>query len=444
MPRRPLVPCCLLTFSFALGLSGCANLKKFEPVPLSAQDTAAILQQRTLSSLGIDPRQPVAFSALAQAAMTHHPEVELARREADEARAAILSAGARPNPTVNLLPTRVTPQKMTSPWLASFSLDFPIETAGKRCKRVLQAQQQANAAALRVADTAWQVRAKLRTAWLDLFAAEQRASLLATQLATQEQMVEALDARLKAGESSRGEMMQSRLLLNQTRLLASGAKKSAAEGRSGLASAIGVPAAQLASARFHFAPAMNPRKNLKPSQLRCSAYLERPDVLAALSDYAAAEATLRLEIAKQYPDLRLGPGYEFDQGLNKWSLGFSLTLPVFDRNQGPIAEAEAKRATSAARFQVLEARVAGDLDRALASYRGALEKLQVAGETVTDATNQRDAAQRLLQGGEGDRLSVLAAQVELDAALAGRLDVLVEVQQALAGIEDATRTALEP
>jgi outer membrane protein, heavy metal efflux system len=239
-------------------------------------------------------------------------------------------------------------------------------------------------------------------------------------------------------------MMQSRLLLNQTRLLASGAKKSAAEARAGLASALGLSTEQVAGARFDFSAAMNPRRNLNPGRLRCSAYTERPDVLAALADYAAAEAALRLEIAKQYPDLRLGPGYEFDQGLNKWTLGFSLTLPVFDRNQGPIAEAEAKRAAMAAKFQVLEAKVAGDLDRALVSYRGALEKLLVAGETIAVATKQRDAAQHLLQGGEGDRLAVLAAQVELDAALSGRLDVLVEVQQALAGLEDAARIALEP
>jgi outer membrane protein TolC len=35
-------------------------------------------------------------------------------------------------------------------------------------------------------------------------------------------------------------------------------------------------------------------------------------VLAALADYAASEAALRLEIAKQYPDIHLNPGYQLD------------------------------------------------------------------------------------------------------------------------------------
>ena len=38
------------------------------------------------------------------------------------------------------------------------------------------------------------------------------------------------------------------------------------------------------------------------------------------------EAALRLEIAKQYPDVHLNPGYQFDTGENKWALGVGLTL----------------------------------------------------------------------------------------------------------------------
>lgn len=427
------------------GLVGCGHFQSFAPAPINAAAAVACFDQRTFASLGIDARGPIGFPALASAAMNRHPDVEVALREADIARAAILSAGARPNPSVSFLPTRVTPQEVgVSPWVAGFGLDFAIETAGKRHKRLLAAQEQANAAALRATAAAWQVRSRLRAAWLEVAASERRANLLHAQLVTQESLVTALDARLQAGESSRGEMLQSRLLLNQTRILASGTQKSAAEARAALAAAAGLPASQLTGVNLDFSSLGRPSRPLNADLLRRGAFIERPDVLAALADYAAEEAALRLEIAKQYPDLKLGPGYEFDQGLNKWTLGLSLTLPVFDRNQGPIAEAEARRAAGAARFQALEARVAGELERALTGYRGALEKLRVANETVTDATKQRDTARRLLEGGEGDRLALLTSQVELDASLLSCLDVEMETQQALAAIEDATHLALEP
>ena len=94
----------------------------------------------------------------------------------------------------------------------------------------------------------------------------------------------------------------------------------------------------------------------------------RPDILASLSEYAAAQSAVQLEIAKQYPDVHLGPGYEYDQGQNKWALGLSVELPVRNRNQGPIAEAQAKREEAAARFIDLQARVIAEIDRALATH----------------------------------------------------------------------------
>jgi outer membrane protein TolC len=66
-----------------------------------------------------------------------------------------------------------------------------------------------------------------------------------------------------------------------------------------------------------------------------------------LAEYNASQSALQLEIAKQYPDIHLNPGYEFDQGDNKWSPGLTVTLPILNQNKGPIAEAEAKRTEAA-------------------------------------------------------------------------------------------------
>ena len=45
----------------------------------------------------------------------------------------------------------------------------------------------------------------------------------------------------------------------------------------------------------------------------------------------AEDGYLYAEIARQYPDLRVGPGYEYDQGLNKWAVvGVSIELPVLN------------------------------------------------------------------------------------------------------------------
>jgi outer membrane protein TolC len=433
------------TLLFAAGcLSGCTSFVKYSARPISAEHAARDYSARTMASLGLPQGRALGFADLAKAAMAHHPDIEVARAEAEVAQAGLKTADVRPNPVVGFTPTRVTPQDAVSPWVAGFTLDVPIETAHKRARRVEQARATANAAALRVADVAWQVRGKLRKAWLDLFAATRRNELLKTQLATQQSTVSALETRVKAGESSRPEVMQARLLMNQTRLLVSGAERQIAEARADLAAALSLPAEQLKDTAFDFAKLDEPASPASVDKLRRSAMTQRSDVLAALADYAVAEAALRLEIAKQYPDVHLGPGYEFDQGPNKWTLGFTVTLPVFDRNRGPIAEAEAKRKQAAAKVAALEAKISGELDHALASHQGALKQWQTAAEMMTDAKKQSDSAEALRKGGEGDRLAVLTAEVEQQAAALARLEALVEVQRALAAIEDAAQLSVLP
>ena len=412
-------------------------------MPLDASAAAASLANRSLASLGLKAGAPLTLPPLLEAAVTHSPDAAAARAEAESVAAAVISASARPNPAVSWTPAVVTPQQSGAlPWSMGFALDFPLETAGKRKSRIAQAREEANAAALRAVDTIWQVRSRVRDAWLDLFAAEQRSEVLERQIETQEQMLAAQEARLKAGESSRTELTQTRLWLNQSRLAASGARKSAAEARASLASALFLPSALLDGVSFDFSQTGAPPAPPQESELRQNALLLRPDVLASLADYGAAEAALRSEIAKQYPDLSLGPAYEFDQNQSRWTLGVSLTLPVFNHNEGPIAEAEAKRSAAAAKFAAVQAQVSGELDRALASYRGARDKLRVASEVARSSEEQRLSAERMLQGGEGDRLSLLAAQVESDAAILGRLEVLIETREALAALEDASRTPL--
>ena len=191
------------------------------------------------------------------------------------------------------------------------------------------------------------IRAAVRKALVDVYAATLSREILTKQQAAQAQNVELLEQRLQAGDISAPQVSLARVTASQAALLLRDAEKPGAEARARLATAIGVPASALAGVEFSFRgldrlPAPDVRA------LRCGALLHRSDVLAALAEYAAADAALRQEVAKQYPDLHLNPGYAFDQGQDKFTLGLSLTLPVLDQNRGPIAEAVGKRREAAA------------------------------------------------------------------------------------------------
>ncbi len=70
-----------------------------------------------------------------------------------------------------------------------------------------------------------------------------------------------------------------------------------------------------------------------------SAVLRHPRLRAQESAYLEAEGLLRLEVARQYPSLRIGPDLEYDRGDLLLGVGLALPIPLFDQNQGQIAEA---------------------------------------------------------------------------------------------------------
>lgn len=145
-------------------------------------------------------------------------------------------------------------------------------------------------------------------------------------------------------------------------------------------------------------------------------------------------------MAKQYPDLHLGPGYAWNNGNagdNQWILGATLELPLLDQNQGPIAQAEAQRKLAAAKFAALQAQVCGQIDRALAGVRVAHEQMRTANQLIAAESQQAKSAQAQLEAGAGDRLDVLNAQLESANAAVTRLDNEEKLQSALGALEDA-------
>ena len=61
--------------------------------------------------------------------------------------------------------------------------------------------------------------------------------------------------------------------------------------------------------------------NIDQTKMHSTALLNRIDLRQKLAHYAIAEANLKLEIAKQYPDMTFTPAYIYDFGYNVWGLG---------------------------------------------------------------------------------------------------------------------------
>jgi len=329
-------------------------------------------------------------------------------------------------------------------WDITSALDWPIETAGKRGRRIERAQQLATSARLSLDAAAWKVRANLRARLLDFVAARARVSLLARELEAQHDVVTLLEQRVKAGAVSVAIVAPERLVELQRVTDLAEAERQQREAQVRLATAVGVPVRALEGLDIEFPLDASPPDLDRPAPvLRRQALLARSDILAALADYGASQSALQLEIARQYPDVRIGPGYEYDQGLNKWStIGVSLELPVLNRNAGPIGEADARRTEEAARFAELQTTVIDEIDRALAGRDASREAL-ARSEAVLGAERERvDSAMRAFGAGAADRLVLRTAEVGYIRAERVHLDAQVRLQQALGDLEAAVQPPL--
>ncbi len=429
---------------------------RFHPEPLSPDRSADQFEARTLDAAGLRsyleattghpleawPLPAWDLSSLTLAAFYYQPDLDVARAQLAVAQSGTRTAGERPNPSIGLTPGYNVTTRTPSPWIPVGVLDIPIETAGKRGHRMAQARHLSEAARLTLASVAWQVRGRVRASLVALQSARGTAALLQEQQALRDEMVRLMELQYQAGAISGFDLRLARIAADQARLSRHDAERRLLEARVALADVLGVPVSALGDVEISSAGMGSAPLPEQLQDARRRALVSRADLLSALAEYAASQSALQLEIAKQYPDIQIGPGYEYDQGDDKWSLGFTLSLPLFSRNRGPIAEAQARRREAAARFEALQARVLADVDRALGGYTAARRQQADAEALQTELLRQQEVAVAKLEAGEIGKSELLGQQLELSLSKLSRLEALTRSLQALAALEDALQSPL--
>lgn len=439
--------------SVALTLTGCAT---YQARPLEPQHTARAFEQRRLDDPALQryigahtagealPAGVWTPATLTLAAFYFSPELDLARARAATAQATVVTAGERPNPAL-LLPLGYTVRGAgnASPYLIGLGLDIPIETAGKRGYRQARAEDLGIAARLAIGEVAWGLRGRLRAALLDLYRETHTRALLERRLAAQTRALGLLERRLALGAASVVETHTARLATADLEVALARAEAARADDRARVAALIGLPLDGLNGVEIRLDAFEHGAPLPPPAEVRREALRNRADLRIALARYDASQAALQLEIARQYPDVHLGPSYTFDAGA--WKLGLPLSgiaLPLFNRNQGPIAEAEARRKEAAAEVLGVQARAIGAVDGALAALAAAdtaAHRARALGEAHAAALHD---TQRAFDAGRADALALALAQDALAAGDLTRLDARVREQQAAGRLEDALQRPL--
>jgi cobalt-zinc-cadmium efflux system outer membrane protein len=423
------------------------------PAPIVPAQTASQLEARSLDDAGLHyfveaalhdsvswPPKELNFELLTLAAFYFSPDLTVARAQVAYAQAGIETARMRPNPVLDLS------TGVPSPYLMGLGFAIPILTGGKRGYAIEMAKDSSSDAELQVAELAWTVRGRVRVALLDALAAERNLLLARAAQKLQESKFERTAEQFRAGEVARAEWETAHTSILDAEMATQAAESQIAVSRASLAAAVSVPAQTLSGKQlmwpdFQELPSPN---SVMRARVQREAILNRLDVRRALAQYEVAQRRLQLEVARRRPDFNIGPGYQFEEGHSFFAPVLSLTLPLFNHNEGPIAEAEAQRKIAAANLISVQARVLAESDQALSQYISEY-KLSAAAEAVEEQWKQEQTplVQRTVEAGETDWYALNAVHLQSSAAEKAWLDSLVRAQAALGQVEDALQKPLE-
>lgn len=149
--------------------------------------------------------------------------------------------------------------------------------------------------------------------------------------------------------------------------------------------------------------------------------LRRPDIRAAEARLHAATASIGIAQAELYPSIRLGAKFGFesylggefsDWGSRNWSVGPSVSLPLFDhgRRKRTVQLREMQQQEAAVNYQQTVRKAWQEVDDALSGYTAEMQQLQQLQLRAKNAEEANRLIRARYDGGMTDFLAVLDSQ----------------------------------
>jgi cobalt-zinc-cadmium efflux system outer membrane protein len=391
-----------------------------------AQENGAAATMASVSSP--EPQQPrLSLDQLVQTVLDNNPELRAVQQSSVTAQAAVLSAGALPNPKLEWSrgDNKARLASATPGSVHSMGISLPIEMPSVRSARIdaAQAGRRASVHQIAASRNALVAQAKLKAYEVVLRQAQARAAHDAVQLL--EQAHERVRVRVSSGEAARYEIIKADAELINARQQEQSARLQVEQSQLSLNRL----AAGHLPARFDLALSL--QDPVAPDQLQNINWQAHPELMQLQSEVDRAEAQMQGAKASRWPGLELRYAQTREPDIRNHTVGVSMQIPLFDQRRGPIEEA----ASEAERARVrMEGRRA-ELEQQMQQAWKVLEMAQVRTKALSEgAVREAEAALRVAEAayrfGERGILDVLDAQRVLRTVRADLLEARYQLQSA--------------
>ena len=351
------------------------------------------------------------------------PRIAAERAAIEVAEADRITAHTLPNPSISYggahLVSGLSTGAVTQHQIV---MDQPLLVGHQRQAREAEADLAVAAERAKVDDTLAQRRTVVREAFATLLSKQEQLEVSKQSLADLERVQQVVRGRAEAGERSRYDVARVDTETETLRVDIMNAEADVEDAAGQLATLLGLPGwspRAVGSLTLGETPT-------EPDRLWDIATTRRPSLVSLRQQQAASRGGIVLARRERLPIPIVSGGAQLTNDVAGTSaiFGLSLPLPVFDKNQGAVAKAEAQlnADTLALTAELQEARAEVErAAKALVARRDALARLE--GGVVQRVPTLRQMAEDAYREGSGDILGLL------DAMRAQRAIQLSHVQQ---------------
>ncbi|MDK4807523.1 MAG: TolC family protein [Novosphingobium aromaticivorans] len=371
MTRFRLLPRSKIGFIATALLSGCAH---YTPLPLAS--TPPLAPEVPALADAPSANTPLSVEQVVALALANNPDLKAARLKRAVAAGQTKQAGILPNPSLSgaILPL-ISGAGTVPAWNIGLSQDIKSIITYKSRHRAARDSEQQVAADLVWQE--WQVAGKARQLATDLIVgARSRPYYVAAHALLIERNAK-LEEALAARNTTLTIVAPDRVALQTARTALDSFDQNQLSLKHQLNALLGLrPDAEVPLVAAPDLPAFDPaaiRASLPSLADR------RPDLLALRLGYAAADETVRQAILAQFPDFVLGGSIASDNSkVINAGPNATLGLPIFDRNQGNVAIANATRAQLHAEYEARLAATSGEVAAMLSEAEQLSAQLEIA------------------------------------------------------------------
>lgn len=391
---------------------------RVKPAPLcSFLLCSSILSPVTAQSLQTELTLREALALAEQ----YNPRLSVAESQIQVARSGIITARTRPNPDINYLGggQSLRLPSAVSGLMQHWGYSQLIELPKIRRTRIEAARIGEESSELGLEEMRLLVRGAVKQAFFTSLRRSGEVSLAQETHKLVEDLRQRVQVQVSVGEAGRLELTRAEAEVAQAQTFFRSAQLREVAALAELRALVGGPLAE------NIVPtgALDSPITLPPfEEVRRVAFGRHPSLARAEADVRQSRALLAMQDALRTPQPYLVTEYEQMPDLRFLRSGISISLPFFDRRQGPIAEATARIAQASAAVKALELEITSELKRAYGEYEVATQQvLSFENGVLLEAQAALDAAEAAFRFGERGIIEVLDAQRVLRSV---RLDYL--------------------